>query len=101
MKSAVTLSTIEESLLIGSLLSLDKMLLPSDTAVSHLQSVQFCPDSVKSLRHGQPGKATEILGDGPLRLYDSENNLFGIGRVDRDGLIAPRRILRMGSSEAI
>ena len=98
---AVTLSTIESEARNKAFLGLDKMLLPSDTAVEHLQSVYFCPDGVKSLRNGRSVKSNELLGDGPFRLYDSNNNLFGIGRVDQNGLIAPRRIFREVHSEAI
>jgi|SRR5699024_81437 len=78
----------------GDFAALDALLLPIDAAVRDWPAVMLGPDASYYVRQGQPVMATERPTEGWVRLYASEENEFlGVGEVQDDGMIAPRRLL--------
>ncbi len=78
---------------------LDPLLLPMDTAVAHLTEVNIPQALADYLLHGQ---ALQIAGaplDEVFRLTIGEKRCFvGIGQVNDDGLVAPKRLIQSSDS---
>jgi len=78
----------------GGFEALDALLLPIDAAVRHWPAVHLGPDASYYIRQGQPVMAADRPASGWVRLYSEEENEFiGVGEVQDDGMIAPRRLL--------
>jgi len=78
----------------GDFAALDALLLPIDAAVRHWPAVMLGPDASYYVRQGQPVMAADRPTSGWVRMYDAEENEFlGVGEVQEDGMIAPRRLL--------
>ncbi|ELA3115642.1 tRNA pseudouridine(55) synthase TruB [Vibrio vulnificus] len=73
---------------------LDPLLMPMDTAVEDLLEVNLIADLADMVMHGQ---AVQVLGaptEGQLRLTMGEERRFiGVGEMNRDGKIAPKRLV--------
>lgn len=75
-------------------LSLDPLLLPMDTAVADLPEVNM-PELVASYAlHGQPVQVANAPLEGRVRMtMGDEKRFFGVGEIDDDGLVAPKRLV--------
>ncbi|TOG92792.1 tRNA pseudouridine(55) synthase TruB [Vibrio parahaemolyticus] len=73
---------------------LDPLLMPMDTAVEDLPEVNLIPELADMVQHGQ---SVQVLGapeQGSLRLTMGEERLFiGVGEMNDDGKIAPKRLV--------
>ncbi|MDU9592975.1 MULTISPECIES: tRNA pseudouridine(55) synthase TruB [Vibrio] len=73
---------------------LDPLLLPMDTAVEDLPEVNFVPELADMVQHGQPVQVFGAPTEGSLRLTMGEERLFiGVGEMNEDGKIAPKRLV--------
>ncbi|WOH37922.1 tRNA pseudouridine(55) synthase TruB [Thalassotalea fonticola] len=74
---------------------LDKLLLPMDTAVYILDSVTIDAESARYLRFGNPVMITNAPAtDTLLKVYVGEEQEFiGVGIINDDGMLAPKRIV--------
>lgn len=72
----------------------DAMLLPVDTMLSDLPAVTLDNDSAYYIQQGQsvwlPGKIPNTY----LRLYDADNHFLGMGLLNADGKVAPKRLIK-------
>lgn len=73
--------------------ALDALLLPIDTALTHLPEVRLGDDAAYYLRQGQPVLAPNAPTSGEVRFY-SGDRFLGVGEVLSDGRVAPRRLVR-------
>jgi tRNA pseudouridine55 synthase len=73
--------------------ALTACLLPMETSVQFLPSVELSTAAVYYLRQGQPVMAPKILSLGLVRLYTASNEFIGIGEMMDDGRVTPRRLL--------
>lgn len=77
---------------------LDPLLLPMNTAVDGLPSVYIDDMSANFLRHGNPVQASGAPAQGLVQVYvtandnDQHHDFIGVGVIDDDGLVAPKRI---------
>ncbi|OKY26391.1 tRNA pseudouridine(55) synthase TruB [Thalassotalea sp. PP2-459] len=74
---------------------LDPLLLPMNTAVVDLPSVSVDDMSAAFLRRGNPVQAANAPSDGVVQVYidnDNEPEFIGVGVIDDNGLVAPKRI---------
>ncbi len=71
---------------------LDGILLPVDTLLLHLTALTMTEDMVFSLTRGQCVYSKEAPSDGLVRLYDPQEQFLGIGEINADGLIKPKRM---------
>ncbi|MBE4589696.1 tRNA pseudouridine(55) synthase TruB [Vibrio navarrensis] len=73
---------------------LDPLLLPMDTAVENLPEVNLIPELADMVQHGQ---AVQVFGaptERTVRLTMGEERLFiGVGEMNDDGKIAPKRLV--------
>ncbi|EMK3363505.1 tRNA pseudouridine(55) synthase TruB [Vibrio parahaemolyticus] len=73
---------------------LDPLLMPMDTAVEDLPEVNLIPELADMVQHGQPVQVLGAPEQGSLRLTMGEERLFiGVGEMNDDGKIAPKRLV--------
>lgn len=76
--------------------SLARYLSPVSSAVSQLPSVTLPTLSAHYLRQGQPVQVARAPTDGLVQLFEEtgdELSFMGVGGIDDDGLVAPRRLM--------
>ncbi|EGR2321587.1 tRNA pseudouridine(55) synthase TruB [Vibrio alginolyticus] len=73
---------------------LDPLLLSMDTAVEDLPEVNLVPELANMVQHGLPVQVFGAPTEGSLRLTMGEERLFiGVGEMNEDGKIAPKRLV--------
>lgn len=90
MSNAITIEQIEN-------LSLDEragLLLPVDSAIESLPKVILNADAAYYLMQGQPVWQAGKMAQGELRLYDENQHFLGLGFLQDDGKIAPKRLIQ-------
>ena len=70
------------------------LLLPLDSAIESLPKVIINTDAVYFLMQGQPVWISGKIPTGDLRLYDENDRLLGLGILQDDGKIAPKRLIQ-------
>lgn len=93
----VTLEQLAEQSEKG-LAALDEMLLPLDTALSDWPAINLNPDAAYYLKMGQPVMVPKAPSEGWVRLYEPEELFVGIGEIQADGLVAPKRLMQNTNS---
>lgn len=72
---------------------MDDLLLPVDTAVACWPSVFLNEDLLFYIRQGSPVLVPNAPQVHWLRLHSKEGEFIGIGELQEDGLVAPRRLI--------
>jgi tRNA pseudouridine55 synthase len=72
---------------------LDKLLLPMDAGLNHWPAVHLGADSNFYIRQGQPVQVPKAPTEGYVRIYGADEHFIGVGEIDDDGRVAPRRLL--------
>ncbi|NQZ28127.1 MAG: tRNA pseudouridine(55) synthase TruB [Colwellia sp.] len=78
---------------------LDPLLLPMNSAVDGMHCVYVDDMSANFLRHGNPVQAYNAPSEGSVQVYigedenDTNAEFIGVGFIDDDGLLAPKRIV--------
>ncbi|WP_057831744.1 tRNA pseudouridine(55) synthase TruB [Colwellia sp. TT2012] len=78
---------------------LDPLLLPMNSAVDGMHCVYVDDMSANFLRHGNPVQAHNSPSEGCVQVYigedenDANAEFIGVGFIDDDGLVAPKRIV--------
>lgn len=85
--------TIEmlESMAIG---ERDQLLMPVDTAIEQLPKVILNADAAYYVLQGQAVWQSGKIPNSELRLYDEQQHFLGLGYLQSDGKIAPKRLLQ-------
>ena len=71
----------------------DAQLLPVDSAIEALPKVVLNADCTHFIMQGQAVRQAGKIPNGELRLYDEANNFVGLGFLQDDGKIAPKRLV--------
>ncbi|MCC4799673.1 tRNA pseudouridine(55) synthase TruB [Enterovibrio norvegicus] len=75
---------------------LDPLLLSLDSAVQDLEEVNLQPDVASYVLQGQAVQAANAPSEGQVRMTMSEERTFiGVGEIDADGMIAPKRLVKI------
>lgn len=74
--------------------SRDAQLLPVDSAIAGLPEVVLGTDAAYFLMQGQAVWAAGKIPDGELRIYDEKQQFLGLGFLQSDGKIAPKRLIQ-------
>lgn len=72
----------------------DALLLPVDSAIESLPKVVLNADAAYFMMQGQAVWQAGKIADSELRLYDEQNNFLGLGFLQDDGKIAPKRLIQ-------
>lgn len=70
------------------------LLLPVDSAIENLPKVILDTDAAFYIMQGQAVWQAGKVPDGDLRLYDEQNHFLGLGGLQDDGKIAPKRLIQ-------
>jgi len=70
---------------------------PVDLLLTDLPAVELTPLAAHYLRQGQAVTARRDLVPGWVRLYEPERGFLGLGEVQDDGRVAPRRLLAIAA----
>jgi tRNA pseudouridine55 synthase len=76
----------------------DVLLLPVDSAISYLPKVVLDRDAAFYIMQGQAVWQAGKTPKGDLRLYDEGNTFLGLGFLQDDGKIAPKRLIVKNNS---
>lgn len=93
-ETAHTPEALEQALAAGGEAGLDALLLPVDSALSAWPRVDLGTDAAFFLCQGQPVMVPRAPLDRMLRLYGPGDRFLGVGSVQDDGRVAPKRLLR-------
>jgi tRNA pseudouridine55 synthase len=76
---------------------LDPLLLPMDTAVDSLPEVNMSAVVASYVNQGQAVQVPQAPASGFVRMtVGDEREFIGVGEIDTDGKVAPRRLVRLG-----
>lgn len=87
-----TLEELEAAKQEGGFAAIDAKLMPMDKAVNDLPAVHMPAYTARFLKQGQAVQVSKPPANGLLRLYEDEE-FIGIGVIDDDGKVAPKRLL--------
>ncbi len=74
------------------------VLAPADSAVLHLPQITLDNDSVFYLLQGQAVWRSGAIPAGLLRLYSEQQVFLGLGELQPDGKIAPKRLMQQANN---
>ena len=94
----VTMAQVEAAAESGSEV-LDALLLPLDSAVGHWPEVRLSADSTYYLKLGQAVLVPKAPTRGWVRLYAQGGGFIGVGEIEDDGKVAPRRLMAVVSGQ--
>lgn len=89
LPQAVTIEQLEAM----SIEAREAQLLPVDSAISYLPKVTLNTDAAYFLMQGQAVWLAGKTPNGDLRIYDENNTFLGLGFLQEDGKIAPKRLI--------
>lgn len=89
----VSLDTLREEEAEGGAESLDRHLLPMDSALGNYPEIKLSETGLYYVRQGQPVQIAHAPTEGLLRLYDPSGGFVGVGQVLDDGRIGPKRLM--------
>ena len=72
----------------------DQLLMPVDSAIDCLPKITLNDDAAHYLLQGQAVWLSGKIPDSDLRLYDEQDRFLGLGYLQSDGKIAPKRLLQ-------
>ncbi len=72
----------------------DQLLLPVDSAIENIPQVVLNADAAYYVLQGQPVWQSGKIPAGDLRLYNEQQKFLGLGYLQPDGKIAPKRLLQ-------
>lgn len=75
------------------LASIEPVLLPMDSVLSHFSPIHFSEESTTHLKQGKVVLHPDAITLGLVRLLDHRQQFFGVGEVLPDGKIAPKRLV--------
>ena len=90
LSQAVTIEQLETMLIEAR----KDLLLPVDSAIENLPKVILNSDAAYYLMQGQAVWQAGKVPNGNLRLYDEQNHFLGLGGLQDDGKIAPKRLMQ-------
>ncbi len=72
---------------------LDALLLPLDSALDHWPAVRLSADAAFYLQQGQAVLVPQAPTEGLVRLYDVHKHFMGVGEIQDDGKVQPKRLV--------
>ena len=72
--------------------ALDDLLVPMDRAIEELPKVVMPSITAHCVKHGQSVTVRHLPEQGLVRMYENEH-FIGIGFIDDDGMVAPKRLV--------
>ncbi len=73
--------------------ALDRLLLPAESAIADWPEVRLTADAAFYLRQGQAVLVPQAPTEGWVRLYAEQTRFIGVGQIQDDGKVAPKRLM--------
>jgi tRNA pseudouridine55 synthase len=77
-----------------------KYLLPLESSIQHFPVVKLSASTVFYIRTGNPVMVPHLQLSGLVRLFSEQNEFIGIGEIQEDGRVAPRRLLKIPQKDS-
>jgi len=94
LADAITLEQLEQKIKETAEDVHSSLLLPVDSAIAYLPAIQLHPDAAHYFMQGQAVWVSGKIANGELRLFDENARFLGLGFLQEDGSIAPKRLIR-------
>ncbi len=94
LQPAIALERLEQLHAEGGAEALDAFLQPVDSAIEHWPLLKLSEHTAYYWLHGQPVWAPGAPKTGLIRVQDQQGRFIGVGEMDDDGRLAPRRLIR-------
>ena len=94
LADAITLEELEARIKNMPIEGLQSLLLPIDSSIAYLPSLTLNADAAHYLMQGQAVWVSGKIPNGEIRLYDENSRFLGLGFLQEDGKIAPKRLMR-------
>lgn len=91
-RDAIKVEALIQEKELNGLAGLDQLLVPMDSAVADLPKVRLPEITASQIKHGQAVLVPHLPADGLVRLYEEEQ-FIGIGIIDDEGKVAPKRLI--------
>jgi tRNA pseudouridine55 synthase len=79
--------------------ALDELLQPVESAIGHLPELTLVDDVAYYLLQGQPVLVPQAPTEGVVRLRHENGRFLGVGEIQDDGRVAPRRLIATNQSQ--
>ena len=96
-EAMMTFEQIEALLESSGVDGLDELLLPVDSSVSHWPEVILNSSLAFYIQQGQPIQFPNTPKNGGIRLITDDGQFIGIGEIDENGMVAPKRLISQQS----
>lgn len=93
LEQAVTVEQLVEALEAGGHKALDAFLLPLGSSADHWPALQLTENTAFYLRNGNPVQVSGAPTQGWVKLVGPEQEFIGVGEIEDDGKVAPRRLV--------
>lgn len=90
----VTLGQVEAALEQGGHAAIDALLLPAWAGLADWPRIEISENAAYYLLQGQPVRVSGAPRDGSVLVFEAGGRFLGIGGMDDDGRIAPRRLIK-------
>lgn len=90
----VTLEQLEQTLADGGHEALDRLLLPAWAGIASWPRVELSESCAYYLLQGQPVRVPEAPLKGSVLLFETGGRFLGVGEMDDEARIAPKRLIR-------
>jgi len=94
LADAITIDQLEQKIKDMPAEALQSLLLPIDSAIVHLPALTLNDDAAHYLMQGQAVRVLGKIPNGEMRLFDENSRFLGMGFLQDDGKIAPKRLMR-------
>jgi tRNA pseudouridine55 synthase len=89
-----SLASIQEAFQEKRFEEMDGWLLPLESALSEWPEVMLTADAAFYLKQGQPVLVPNAPTSGWVRLYANQTDFLGVGQIQDDGRVAPKRLMQ-------
>ena len=94
LADAITIEQLEQKIKDTQIEALQSLLLPIDSAIAYLPALTLNADAAHYMMQGQAVWVSGKIPNGEIRLFDENARFLGLGFLQDDGKIAPKRLMR-------
>ena len=94
LADAITIEQLEQKIKETPVEALQSLMLPIDSAIAYLPALTLNADAAHYLMQGQAVWVSGKIPNGEMRLFDENARFLGLGFLQEDGKIAPKRLMR-------
>lgn len=96
LDDAITIEQLEQIKESEGNQGLDNCLLAMDTALDGWPAIRLSDNSTHYMRQGQAVQVSQAPTSGWVRLFASDDQFLGVGKILDDGRVAPKRLVNTG-----